>query len=53
MNQEEIKRIAGELGHLYLQMKQCCEDSAGAKRLADGLLSPQIKRLENLIKEEE
>lgn len=52
MNQEELKRITGELRHLYLQMKQCCEDSAGAKRLADGLLSPQIRRLERLIMEE-
>ena len=47
----EITKITAELRHLYQNMREGCKDAAQAERLSDGLLSPQIKRLEDMIKE--
>ena len=45
----ELMHVAANLRHMYRQMMNGVKDSAQAKRLAEGLLAPQIERLERLI----
>lgn len=45
-NQREMSSVLAQLRHLYTNMMRL--DSEQAKRMADGILARQIRRLESL-----